>query len=179
MIIPPSKFDPENETGKILVRLMESQMGMTGRVAQYNQKWMMPTDDGLYLVIRYLWSKPIGNRVTYAPPTEDADGLKEMMGMQVQERYALELLSRSTEARMRKHEVLFSLASTESQQVQEENNLKIATLTSDFRDTSYLDGAAILNRFSLEVNILRAYRRVRTVDYYDKFQIPPIVYPNP
>jgi len=175
-----SAFDDSNETGKILVNLLEAWFGFQGkeRVVNYNQKWLMPEDDGLYLVVRFLWSKPFGSKLSYTG-TVAAGDYTEIVSTNTQEHYALEIQSASTEARARKLDLLLALTSTQSVQAQEDNQIKFANLPTRVQDTSYSDGAARINRFSVEVNVLRAYKVTRKVEYYDKFQIPPNLIINP
>lgn len=174
-----SKFAEENETAKILVKLLESQLDLVDqqRVVIWNQTWRMPEDKGLYIVVRLLWSKPFAQVARYDPDT--STGLTEIQGANVQEHYRLEIMSSGSLARVYLPEVQFAMSSTAALQVQELNHMKFGSLSTGFRDTSYLDGSERINRFSVEFNILRAYERTREVAYYDKFTIPPIIHTNP
>lgn len=174
-----SKFSASNETAKLLVDLLESQLGLQGqsRVVIYNQKWHIPEDEGLYVVVRYLWSKPFGCGRIYSDDLRA--GFIETLGMNMQEHYSVEVLSRGSEARVRKHEVLFAFNGTEAQQMQEANSLKLGNLSTAMRDTSYQDGSAIVYRYAIELNILRAYEITRSTDYFDKLGIPPEIHTNP
>ena len=125
--------------------------------------------------MRFVWDKPFGVRKDYSGDT----GLAERQALNVREVYHIEVLSRDISARQRKHEVLFALNSTQAQQVQEVNSLKFANLPTGFKDTSYVDGSAVIYRYVIEMSVLRAYERTLGIDYFDQPGIPPEIYTNP
>lgn len=164
---------------KVVADIIQSEMELgNDRVYLYNQKWRIPPDEGLFVVVGFLGAKAFGAKTEYEndPVTQE---LVEVQSVNQQETYTVDLFSRDSSARQRKQEVILALNSTFAQQMQEENTFKIANLPSTFNDVSALEATAILNRYQLVFNALVVYRKVKNVQFYDSFQIPPIVHTNP
>ena len=138
------------------------------QVVLYNQKWKMPNDDGIYITVALLDTKPYGNQREYRD-NDDLTALLEVLTVYTRETYSIHIFSQSQEAMNRKEEVLFFLNSTAAQQAQEASGFKLATLPVSFVDTSETEGASRLNKYTCTVNLLRATSRENVVQYYDKF----------
>ena len=164
---------------KVVADIIQSEMELgNDRVYLYNQKWRIPPDEGLFVVVGFLGAKAFGAKTEYEndPVTQE---LVEVQSVNQQETYTVDLFSRDSSARQRKQEVILALNSTFAQQMQEQYTFKIANLPSTFNDVSALEATAILNRYQLVFNALVVYRKVKNVQFYDSFQIPPIVHTNP
>ena len=164
---------------KVVADVIQSEMELgNDRVYLYNQKWRIPPDEGLFVIVGFLTSKPFGAKTWYEndPITNE---LLEVQSVNQQETYTIDLMSRDSSARIRKQEVILALNSTFCQQMMEQYNFKIANLPSSFVDVSELEATAILNRYQLAFNALVVYRKVKSVQFFDQFQIPPVVHTNP
>ena len=108
---------------------------------------------------------PYSNNVRYEGEVEN---LKEIQTMNIVEDITIAIMSRNIDARDRAYEVSMALASTYSIYQQEKNHLHISTI-GNIIDSSFLEETARLNRFDIRCKVLRAYEKVRNIDYYDKF----------
>ncbi len=173
-------------TLNLLAGLFRAYMGLDAdQVVVYNQKWRIPSDGRIYVVVGYLAQKPFGaNTVfeTFGQTKENpqGDGLEEVTTVNSQETFSINLYSRSELAVTRKDEVIACLASTAAQQLCEANSIKLGKIPVNMTDLSQLDGTAILNRFVVTINSLCARSQRRVVEYFDKFPTPdPLVVINP
>lgn len=168
-----------SEIIKVVANVLQAEMALPNdHVYLYNQKWRMPPDEGLYVIVGFQSGTAFGAKTTYEndPITDE---LVEVQSVNQQETYTIDLLSRDSSARIRKPEVIMALNSTLCQQAQEQYNFKIANLPTTFVDVSELEATAILNRYQLAFNALVVYQKIKSVQFFDQFQVPPIVYTNP
>lgn len=137
-----------------------------GRVYLWDQKIMQPTDSGLYVAISVLSCKPFANTNQIDPATGDSIQSVNMLA-QLQ----IDIISRDTEARDRKEDVLLAIGSTYAQQQQQGNSFLIGKLPpgSQFVNLSSPDGAAIPYRFSIAVAIQYFYTKAKSADYFDNY----------
>lgn len=166
---------------KVLAFLVQEHLQLEeNRGVIYNQKFDIPSDDGLFFAVQYVSEKRFGTSKVYVnDPTEDGT-LLEIQGSQTQELYQIDLYSRDSSARERKHDILFALNSTLSQQLQEQYSFQIGSLPAAMTDVSQVEGAARLNRYALTFRCLRAYRSERRIPAYTVFELPPkILLTNP
>jgi hypothetical protein len=164
---------------KVVADVIQSEMGLgNDRVYLYNQKWRIPPDEGLFVIVGFMGARAFGAKTEYEndPITNE---LVEVQSVNQQETYTIDLMSRDSSARVRKQEVILALNSTLCQQMMEQYNFKIANLPATFNDVSALEATAILNRYQLAFNTLVVYRKVKSVQFFDSFQIPPEVHTNP
>lgn len=162
---------------KALCDLVQSQLNLkTGSFIIYNQKYNIPTDDGLHGYIGFLRAKTFGSSLNYENVPADGDqpaSLREVQSLNQQETYTINLYSRDGSARQRNHEIIFALHSTACQQMQERYSFRMGYVPLSMIDVSHVEGAALLNRYSLTFQLLRAYTRIKPIEYFDKFTIPP------
>jgi hypothetical protein len=160
------------ETIVVLADLFQQQLDLPAdRVFIYNQKWKIPPDDDIFIVVSLLTMKPYGS---YRRQADDPlFGLIEVIGTNLQETYTVDIFSRNGMARVRRLELLFALQSTQAQQLSEDNSFRLATVPPVFVDLSGLEGSAILNRYQLTFSLLRAEERKRAIEYFDTFENPP------
>ena len=159
---------------KVIAFLVQDYLQLPeGRGVIYNQKWLIPQDDGLFFAVQYIGEKRFGTKRVYIDDPTNPGGLIEVQGSQTQEMYQIDLFSKDSSAREREHEVVFALNSTLSQQLQEQYSFQIGPLPSAMNDVSQVEGAARLNRYAITFKCLRAYRSERLVPAYTDFQIPP------
>lgn len=155
-----------NSTLDILKTIIDKEMAMpAGRVFAYNGSQNLPQDGLLYIVLAFAERTPYANTNRYKP-TET--GLKEIQTVNVAEDIIISLISKDTSARDRVFEVPMALNSTNSQYIQEVNHVYISTIN-PVKDNSFLEASAMLNRFDIEIRVIRAYEKEQPIDYYDKF----------
>lgn len=132
------------------------------RINIYNQKFKIPPDENLFVVIEYKGTKILSSRNIY-----DA-ALGEIQELNTQEMVSIGVFSRNLQALQKKELVVMALHSMYSQQVQEENSFHIARIA-PIQDVSYLEGSAMLYRFDISVVLQAWYENLTTFDYYNKF----------
>ena len=154
-----------------LVDIIATELALNpARVNIYNQKFKIPTDDGIFVSVAFLGSKAY--RATTKTqddgeaPTVDFQEYKEI---NTQEMYSIKIMSRSTDALSRKEEILGALVSQYAQGVMEANGFKIARLPTNFIDISEVEASARLYAFAITVVVLAAYKINKQVPYYDNF----------
>lgn len=135
------------------------------RVWAYNANVDLPQDTGLFIVLSYGERRPISNTIKYRPTK---DGIQEIQSMNVCEDVIVSLLSQSTDARDRAHEVHMSINSTFSRNLQAKEHIHISIL-GDVWDASFLEATSRINRFDAKVRVFKSYDKVKSVDYYDKY----------
>ena len=96
----------------------------------------------------------------------------EINEVQGWEMVQVDILSRSNNALFRNWEIVAALQSIFAQQTMEKNQFKIGRLPTQFLNTSYAEGAAQLNRYTLTFPAFVWYRKgkvITTEGYYDDF----------
>lgn len=150
----------------VIKQILDKEMAMpANRVWAYNQNNDLPTDSKLFIVLHYGKRDVIANNVRYK---RTVNGLQEVQAINLCEDVMISLLSRNNEARDRAHEALLALGSTYSRQLQEKNKIHIST-TGNVYDASFLEGTSRINRFDTKIKIFKAYEKIKSVDYYDKY----------
>ena len=151
----------------ILKQIIDTEMNMPpDRVWAYNANVDLPTDKDLFIVLHYGARTPISNTVRYV---ETANGMEEHQSMNVCEDVIVSLISQSTEARDRAHEVQMAFNSTFSRNLQMKEHIHISII-GDVYDASFLENTSRINRFDVKTNVFKSYNKSKSVDYYDKYQ---------
>jgi len=141
----------------------------------YNQRRHIPEDKKLYVVVGLLSYKCYGNNIyqdyssiTGITGTTGVTGnAYDVMSQYMRESVTVDLFSYSTLPQERYGEVLGSFGSSYSQRVQEEYAMRIATIPISMNDVSHIEGATLLNRMSLTLQVLRKYSNIISTEYYD------------
>jgi hypothetical protein len=144
-----------------------------GRVYLWDQKIMEPTDAGLFIAVSELSCKPFGiqNRFNGSGGASDSVQAVNMYTL-----LQIDVISRNTEARDRKEEVILALDSNYSRFQQDANSFLIGKLPpgSNFVNISSPDGAGIPYRFNISVAIQYAFTRTRAVESFNTFETPQV-----
>lgn len=149
---------------QLVCDIIESEMGLANdQVYLWNQKVDIPNDSRMYVAIGVLSVKPFGNQNTL-----DSSG-KSVQTINTMSTLSIDILSRGPDARDRKEEVLLALASNYSQSQQELNSFHIGKISTAFVNVSDEQGAALLYRFNISVNIQSMLIKKTPVEYYDDF----------
>lgn len=158
-----------------LVQIIREFMRLANdQVVVYNQGWKIPPDNRLYISVGLLGSKPYASSKAYED-SPDGKALLEVISLNSQELYSLNIYSYDMSVLERRDEVVMALNSTLAQQMMEKHSFKLATLPTSFRDLSGLEGASRLFRFQADVALLRVRRKENVVQYYDKFAGPSLI----
>jgi hypothetical protein len=159
------------ESIKVIADIIATEMDLdiTKQVVIYNQKYNIPTSEGLFVALSLLAPKVIG-----------AKSEVNLLGEEVQsaaiiEMIQIDIMSANADARLRHFEVLLALNSIYSQQQQELYNIKIARLPSTMSDASSLEGSAIMNRYVSTVLVNSVITKTKSLSgYFDSLQGPEI-----
>lgn len=135
------------------------------RVWAYNANVDLPKDDNLFVVLSYGLRTPISNTIKYKGT---ADGVEEHQSMNVCEEVIISILSKNTDARDKAFEIQLALGSTFSRQLQAKEHIHISLL-GDVWDASFLEATSRINRFDVKCRVFKSYAKIKSVDYYDKY----------
>lgn len=155
--------------------IIQNQLGLAnGRVYLWDQKIFEPTDSGLYVAVSVLSCKPFGNINTFVGSGSSSNSV-QFVSMYAQ--LQIDIISRDSEARDRKEEVILALNSNYALQQQDANSFSIGRLPpgGQFVNLSGQDGAAIPYRFNIAVGMQYAFQKTQAVDSYNSFQTPALV----
>jgi len=140
-----------------------------------NQRRHIPEDKRLYIVVGMLASKSYGNNIEYdysgitgVSGTTGTTGIAyDIMTQYVRETIVIDVFSYTTEALERYGEVFGVLNSTYSEEMQTTHAIRIGKTPISINDVSHVEGATLLNRMSLTLQVLRKYSNVIGTNYYD------------
>jgi len=128
----------------------------------YNQKFIIPKDEKIYISIGILNTKPFSNinRHNNGESEQSATFITAL---------DINILSTSPEILSRKEEVILALNSDYSKRMQTLNSFHISPLSSQFTNVSSVEGPSIPFRFNINVNMTYAISRKTNVDCYEEF----------
>jgi len=161
----------------VLIDLIKNQLDLTdSQIWIYNQKVKIPNDPGLFVEIAFISARPFG--VSSICSEDDAGNFIETQSVNQQETYKIVLYSRDESAKTRAWEAHLALSGVLSQQAQEQFSFKIAQLPTGFIDTSAVEASARLFRQDLTFQCIRSRTKIRVINYFDQFNIPPDIHVN-
>lgn len=147
--------------------LLQSELELADdQVVEYNNKWIVPNDQRMYVVLTIFSCKPFSN---YRSEIATTDGMQTQQVTNFQALLQIDAISRSKIALDRKEEILMALNSIAAEQSQLANGYLIGKITTGFVNNSSIDGAAIPYRFTLSLNIQYAVTKTKDIDFYDSF----------
>jgi hypothetical protein len=138
----------------------------------WDQKWFLPNDYGLYVIISEDNPKPFGNKYQYDGVTPAIQTVNMYCSI------GIEIVSRGPSARDQKELVIAALQSQYSQQQQEKNSFYIGKISTNFVNLSSVDGSAIPYRFRISVALQYTITVNPAAQYFNTFAAPS-VYTNP
>lgn len=165
-------------TQSLIVGLLRAFMGLeVNQCVVYNQKWVLPNDSRLYVVVGSLSQKPYGTSAETREVVADDETTKLVEDVSIASREVLtiDLLSRSQEAVNRKEEPLMAFSSYAAQALAETYSLKMPRIPTGPNDVSRVEGTAKINRFQYVVPVLRTRTRSADVPFFDRFTQPSLV----
>lgn len=158
------------EPVKVIGDIIKSELGLAaGAIMLDYEKFDISTDPGLYVALSYISGKAIGNNNYF-----DSASLKEIQEVAMNHIIQIDLMSFDSSARERKEEVIMALRSIASQQAQDQYGMQIARIPSEFVNTASLENTKILNRFTMSIVVKSLYKKTKTAEYYDTFQVPAV-----
>lgn len=161
----------------IICNLIKAQLDLTDdQVWIYNQKQKIPNLPGLFVSVALFNTKPFA--VSSFCGDDEAGNFCEFQSSNVQETYKIVLYSRDESAKTRAWEAHLALTGVLSQQAQEQFCFKFAQLPTGFTDTSAVEASARLFRQDITFNAIRSRTKIRVIQYFDKFNIPPELHVN-
>lgn len=136
------------------------------RVMIYNQKLILPTDEKLFVVVEFKFSRVISSA---ARINDDGEGgLSESQEILTVENLNVAVMSRGLDALRRKEEVAMSLVSLYSQEIQNGAGFHISRIA-PIEDASFPEASAMFYRFDIPVVMLSRYQKEKSADFYDTF----------
>jgi len=146
--------------------ILQSSTFTEEQVNFYNDRFDIPADQSVQVVISFLGSKVFSNR----SKTDDLNNeFTDIADVNCKEMYDVTIYSASRDALFRKEELLFALASQYMQQLCEVYGVKFGPLPTSFIDTCEVEGSTRLYRYSITVSVLTWYHKESAFDYYDTF----------
>lgn len=140
------------------------------RVNIYDEKWKIPPDDELFIVVEYRGGKCIANRNIFVSTGGDP---VEQQEINMLERITVGIFSRNRSSTQRKEEVLMAVLSSFAQGLQEKYSFKIARI-GPIDDLSALEATAMLKRYDIELSVYAWYSKTITPGYINAFTIKVI-----
>lgn len=131
----------------------------------YNNKWIIPNDKELFIVLGIMSVSPIGNTLKYYRET---DKLLAVTTTNVRGTYSLNIFSYDTSARTRQAEVIAALHSDIAIRSQERHSYSISAHTMNFRDVSDLEASKQLNRYVATFGIQYGETFTKEAPYWDE-----------
>ena len=154
-----------SEPDLILADIISTEMSLDAdRVVVYDQNFIPPKDQNIYIIISLQSSKIIGNNNRFNPATEE-----EEQYISVSETYNVEITSKNRDALTNRFGVNLAIKSTYSQQKQEENQIRIFRSNTNL-DLSFIEGTSSLHRYRIPVIINSTKISDKAIDIYDNFQ---------
>ena len=130
----------------------------------YNNKWIIPNDKELFIVLGIMSVSPVGNTLKYK---KEEDKLLAVTTTNLKGVYSLNIFSYDTSARTRQAEVIAALHSDISIRSQERHSYTISTNTLSFRDISDLEASKRLNRYVASFSIMYGETFIKEAPYWD------------
>lgn len=160
-----------------LVYLIRKGMGLDdAHCVAYNQMIPIAPDEGIFVAVGILDSRPYAASLSYAPGASSSEGvagagLLERQTLNLREVFSIHLMSRNNDARNRRADLIFALTGTLAAQRQDEFGYLIGKLPVGFADASETEGAERLNRYVITVAVLSSKYHEAPVDYFDRFRV--------
>jgi len=148
---------------ELVAAIINKEMGLgPNQVYIYNQKFIIPKDDKIYVSIGILSTRPFSNVNRFK------DGKSEQSAT-FRTALDINIMSVSPDILSRKEEVILALNSDYSRRMQTLNSFHIAPLSSQFTNVSSVEGPSIPFRFNINVNMTYAISSKKETECYDNY----------
>jgi hypothetical protein len=165
-----------NLAEQIIIDILTHEMALpSGSAWVQSQNKKIPETTGLFVVAGMISSTVLSNTKFYTPQeTPLPPTLLETIEIITRDAIQIDILSRNNDAILRRWEVLASLTSLYSVQMQELNDFRIFQIPNSFVNTSQAEGGSNINRFSITIACNVWFRREKllqqtTKEFYDTF----------
>jgi hypothetical protein len=150
---------------KSISKIIQDYMDLKpGTIWLRNEKITQTKEHDFNITVGFMSIKPIGTSTRMlSDNTEEVSS--SMAGVVV-----VEIYGRTFEVVTRKEEIIQAFCSTASKEAQVAGAFLIAQIPSSFNDISSIDGAAIPYRFQMTLPVQFITKKVKNIDYYDKFR---------
>lgn len=132
----------------------------------YGQNIKLFNTDKMQITVRTVSQRIWSNRSEYQ---ENGDAYNEIQDINESRLMQVDVYSRNNDARERFWEVSMALKSIYAEQQMDLYNFKIGTMTNS-QNISGIDGGSDINRFTISFNVLTHQQKIKSIDYYDKFE---------
>ena len=150
---------------KVVAQIIQEQLGLdVFHVIDATEKFDIPVDQGLFVVL-FDEGPSIISRSNWFDPSTNSEVQTHTMLHPIR----IEICSFNHEARQRKEEVALALDSIYAQQLMEQYQCQVSSMTGKFQDASAAEPSSFLKRYSTVVNVMAIHGKVQPVDYFDKF----------
>ena len=146
------------------------------RVYFYNQKYKIPDDEDLFVVVSYRTSKILSVRSKFG--LDINQDYTEVMDVNTLEGLSVNLLSKNLQAYNLKELFVAALSSYVSEGIQSKNAIKILRIA-PINDLSEVEGSTRLYRYEIPFNMFAWYERLTVADYYNSFNFQVIANVDP
>lgn len=156
---------PMREPIKVLGDIIKAEMLLEdGQIMLGLENWEIPQTFGLYIALYYGLETTVGQSNDF-----DTSSLQEVQTVAMMHEIVIEALSFNEEARVRKEEIIMALNSVRSQNECGRYFMKINNLPQSFVAAPTLEETKQLNKFRIAFALNALHQKIKTVDYYDKF----------
>lgn len=147
-----------------------------GRMWYYNQQISQPKDRGIFISLKQNRLKPFANRSSLKKNSNNQ--IFTAQSINFHSVLEIDVISQSTEALMRKEEIILALNSDYSKSQQEKNGFYVAPISTDFINLSAIDGGLIPYRFQISFVLQYSVDKQVENNYFDNFQNTNIITNN-
>jgi hypothetical protein len=165
------------EPVKAIADVLQEELGIDdSHIMLSYEKWNIPKDPGIYIDVRYVSGRPIGNNNYFSGNLLDTDPQDEIQQTVMFYQIQIDVLSFDSSARTRKEEVYMALKSMFAQNAMYSDNLQISRMPAAFADASSLEESKMLNRFTMTIGVTALLTKIKTAKWYETFPDPQIFY---
>lgn len=151
---------------KAIADILVNQLNIeSSRIFLMNSLRELPKDDNVFIVLQEVTFPPFGLKKEYKTINGTYTEIQSYMTKQI---VTISILSKNTDARLRKYDVNLALNSTYSQQIQEMYGFHISSVN-PVANRSFLEETSRLYRYDTEATVITAYSKQSAVDYYEVF----------
>lgn len=166
----------------VIGKILASELGLTspGQVIFDNERWKIPPDNRLYILLTYVGPDQVIGNNNYAVPVQDG-GMNEVQEVVNLYQIQIDLMSFNVDlARITKVFVPMALKSIFAQEQEAQYIMQIARAPSGMANTSDLEeNVHRLARYTCRINVSQVIRNVKSLgnDYYSDFSraVPPAI----
>lgn len=123
--------------------------------------------DKLQICIQSINSRVLANNNSYK---QIESNFTEIQEAAISDTIQIDLYSRNEDAKTRRFEVLTALHSLYAQQLQEQYHFKIFQIPNNINNTSIIEGAARLYRYTFTITTVYKRQYNKLAEYFDKFR---------